>query len=341
MDCKLVTAYKEYGDSSEEFKNALQNIKGITEPATGEASTQSSSAAASSSNSFYGYFWGTSSNSGPSSQHPELKRINDEDLLVMYKFFEWLKYLKISPVQDNRIPPHANTASESSISLALEMFKSLIGIEFSGVALSTIVISSINTSQLKTLIIKRILSANPSNISADILLNSFCIKDSRVPISTCEFLNISFNSISELFLESETLARISNVKSIDLSNNSFRVIPQSILKLDHVQYLNLSCNKLTNCNFSLLHQSASPLPSIFTNIKVLSLKKNEIEVLNGLEVLSSLRNLDISDNNISEVYELSRLVLISTLTSLEISGNPFTKLVSCFTILLYFLLNIY
>jgi len=109
----------------------------------------------------------------------------------------------------------------------------------------------------------------------------------------------------------------STLHSLDLSDNLFTEIPDSLSSLTNLRALNLS-----NCMITSLHSLArSPLPAI----TVLNLRSNRLTSLVGIERLFSLEKIDLRDNKLTDPTELARLTRIPDLTDVYVHKNPFVR----------------
>lgn len=105
--------------------------------------------------------------------------------------------------------------------------------------------------------------------------------------------------------------------SLDLSNNLFKEIPDSLATLTALRALNLS-----KCMIESLHSlTRNPLPAI----TALNLRENRLESLAGIERLYPLERLDLRDNGLKDPVELARLTNIPDIREIWVEGNPFTK----------------
>ncbi|PSS00971.1 hypothetical protein BD289DRAFT_285337 [Coniella lustricola] len=105
--------------------------------------------------------------------------------------------------------------------------------------------------------------------------------------------------------------------SLDLSNNLFKEIPDSLATLTALRALNLS-----KCMIESLHSlTRNPLPAI----TALNLRENHLESLAGIERLYPLERLDLRDNCLKDPVELARLTNIPEIREIWVEGNPFTK----------------
>ncbi|GME75707.1 unnamed protein product [[Candida] boidinii] len=113
-----------------------------------------------------------------------------------------------------------------------------------------------------------------------------------------------------------------NLSSLDLSYNKITKIPTKPLsKLINLKSLNLSYNKFT---------SMKGMPRTLRKLSVLNIKGNQIDCLDDLEYLISLKKIDLRQNKISKMSQLIPLFLMKdedntlSLTGLYIAGNAIT-----------------
>jgi Leucine-rich repeat (LRR) protein len=108
-------------------------------------------------------------------------------------------------------------------------------------------------------------------------------------------LNLRGNTLSETF--PETIEDLTNLQSLDLSDNYFQQIPAVLGNLSNLQDLNLSSNLLDFCHWNCV-------PQTFEN-------------------LTRLRYLDLSDNSM-HLYAFPGVILkLTSLQVLEMQGNQF------------------
>ncbi len=130
-------------------------------------------------------------------------------------------------------------------------------------------------------------------------------------------LDISRNILS--VLDDETLQYLHAIQSLNLSYNTFTQIPLSLRHLHALDSLSLRHNQLTDL---------SQLRLSLGNVTRLDLSCNQITSTRGLERLWALRNLDISDNRLTDDVELIHLCRqLPELVQIAISGNPLSKAV--------------
>lgn len=129
-------------------------------------------------------------------------------------------------------------------------------------------------------------------------------------------LSLADNSLTSI--PATSFAPLSNtLYSLDLSNNLFKEIPDSLATLTALRALNLS-----KCMIESLHSlTRNPLPAI----TALNLRENRLESLAGVERLYPLERLDLRDNRLTDPVELARLTNIPDIREIWVEGNPFTK----------------
>ncbi|XP_014790736.1 nischarin isoform X5 [Octopus bimaculoides] len=123
----------------------------------------------------------------------------------------------------------------------------------------------------------------------------------------------------------------------DFSHNSIKCIDESVQLLPQVEHLDLSHNfidtiqnlqwlsQLTSLNLS--HNNIDHLDSLHTklgNLKTLNLAGNRIKHLQCLSKLFSLVNLDISNNDISDINEVKHVSGLPCMEKLSMVANSVT-----------------
>lgn len=140
-----------------------------------------------------------------------------------------------------------------------------------------------------------------------------------LPASKWRFLrHLSLVDNSLTSIPAASFAPLSNtLYSLDLSNNLFKEIPDSLATLTALRALNLS-----KCMIESLHSlTRNPLPAI----TALNLRENRLESLAGIERLYPLERLDLRENRLKDPVELARLTNIPDIREIWVEGNPFTK----------------
>lgn len=152
-------------------------------------------------------------------------------------------------------------------------------------------------------------------------------------------IDVSLNRITEVRYES--LWDLSRLKNANFSNNKIGVI--EINSFEHAPrlerlYLNGNSIKLTNFlqkggrQLEFLDLSENQITDIPENsfklpkLKVLNLSDNKIARINknGFTGLIKLRELNLSKNNLSELYKLTLSQGMTSLRRLDLSKNNFT-----------------
>ena len=113
-----------------------------------------------------------------------------------------------------------------------------------------------------------------------------------------------------------TVTKSSKHPSINLSRYNLDKIPTSLLELSHLTQLNLSHNKLSDGQLTLL---ANHLP----NLEIVDISLNRLTAVpDSIGQLTQLTSLDLSDNRLATVPD--SIGLLTQLTSLDLSGNRLT-----------------
>lgn len=140
-----------------------------------------------------------------------------------------------------------------------------------------------------------------------------------LPASKWRFLkHLSLADNALTSIPAFSLSPLSNtLHSLDLSNNLFVQIPESLATLTALRALNLS-----HCMIDSLHSLRHfSLPAI----TAFNLRANRLHTIAGLEKLNSLERLDLRDNQLTDPMELARLTSISTIREVWLDNNPFTR----------------
>ncbi|XP_028663403.1 serine/threonine-protein kinase 11-interacting protein isoform X1 [Erpetoichthys calabaricus] len=144
-------------------------------------------------------------------------------------------------------------------------------------------------------------------------LLSLCGGDisSALPWLELHTLNFSYNAITAL---DNSLSLLNVLKYLDLSHNKIHDCEEYLLPLSELEHLNLGYNFLQTI----------PVLSLSCRTKLVSLilRNNELESINGVEHLSSLRHLDLSYNILIDHSKLAPLSQLHSLNTLSLDGNP-------------------
>ncbi|ODV58380.1 leucine-rich repeat domain-containing protein [Ascoidea rubescens DSM 1968] len=162
-------------------------------------------------------------------------------------------------------------------------------------------------------------------------------------LKNLKFLNLSsvnYYNFNSRWLESliiDNLSELSNLQSLDLSNNGIAEI-KNLSSLSNLQYLNLSHNvliknidnlsdlknlqilKLVNTNISKIENLSN-----LSNLKILDLSSNLISKLQNLNNLNNLSNLILKNNYIS-IIDLSQILNLKKLEIIDISKSKISNL---------------
>lgn len=135
---------------------------------------------------------------------------------------------------------------------------------------------------------------------------------------------IKFNNLEKLIITGnklldkipEEINSLTNLTSIELSNNGFTELPDLVFKLNQLRYLDIRNNKIKLLSNKILE---------LKNLKELNISNNQITQLpEELWQLKQLEHLNISLNPISEISE--EIGNLKKLKHLTISQNPILEL---------------
>ncbi|MBO1063056.1 MAG: hypothetical protein HEQ14_19600 [Aphanizomenon flos-aquae CP01] len=135
------------------------------------------------------------------------------------------------------------------------------------------------------------------------------------------------------------IVQLTNLQSLDISDNQISSLPPEIVQLTNLQFLNISGNQISNLpreigqitNLQSLYISGNQISNLprgivqLTNLQTLSISRNQISSLPPeIGQITNLQSLYISDNQISSLpREIGQL---TNLQSLDISGNQISIL---------------
>lgn len=145
-------------------------------------------------------------------------------------------------------------------------------------------------------------------------------------------LNLAQNRLKEL---PETFGNLRDVEELNLYGNQLKALPDNFTNLKRCKIVILRVNHLDKVPSSLFslngleildleENNLQNIPDLsnLSNLKHLNISKNRITTLSGLNYCESLLNLDIRDNNFSEL-DISH---VNKLQVLDISYNKFKHL---------------
>ncbi|NXH19074.1 S11IP protein, partial [Bucco capensis] len=124
-------------------------------------------------------------------------------------------------------------------------------------------------------------------------------------------VNFSYNSITAL---DDSLQLLNTLRVLDLSHNKLQDCEHYLTTLAELEYLNLAYNFL----------SKVPSLGIFSQSKLVTLilRSNELDSINGLEQLVNLQHLDVAYNLLLEHAQLAPLATLHYVKKLHLEGNP-------------------
>uniref|UniRef100_G1NFC8 Serine/threonine-protein kinase 11-interacting protein n=1 Tax=Meleagris gallopavo TaxID=9103 RepID=G1NFC8_MELGA len=132
-----------------------------------------------------------------------------------------------------------------------------------------------------------------------------------LPWLELQMVNFSYNSITAL---DDSLQLLNALRVLDLSHNKVQDCEQYLTTLSELEYLNLAYNFL----------SKVPNLGIFSRSKLVTLilRNNELDSINGVEQLVNLQHLDVAYNLLLEHAQLAPLSTLHYLKKLHLEGNP-------------------
>lgn len=162
------------------------------------------------------------------------------------------------------------------------------------------------------------------------------ISDSLYKLKNLTMIDISFNSfeslplnssnhnltkLSKLYVNNNKLTslpdiRKSRLSQLDLSNNDFTAVPESVFRMRYLETLNLSDNKLTSLPREVFK---------IGKLKVLNLNSNELTSLpSDIGKLTRLSDLSVQNNKLTSLPD--DIGKLSSLSSLSLQNNLLTSL---------------
>ncbi|OBQ31054.1 MAG: hypothetical protein AN483_02530 [Aphanizomenon flos-aquae MDT14a] len=135
------------------------------------------------------------------------------------------------------------------------------------------------------------------------------------------------------------MVQLTNLQSLDISDNQISSLPPEIVQLTNLQFLNISGNQISNLpreigqitNLQSLYISGNQISNLppeivqLTNLQTLDISFNQISSLpREIVQLTNLQSLNISRNQISSLPP--EIVQLTNLQSLNIGGNQISSL---------------
>ena len=130
-------------------------------------------------------------------------------------------------------------------------------------------------------------------------------------------LNLADNQVLDL----SPLAGLSNLRELNLANNPITKLEEANLGLlagIPLRSMDLSFNRVTREDRTLLSPDDISLLAGFRTLEVLRLAGNQVERADGLAGLTNLRELDLQGNQLSDISFLEDLTLLE---KLNLAGN--------------------
>ncbi|KAK7818878.1 hypothetical protein U0070_001081 [Myodes glareolus] len=184
-------------------------------------------------------------------------------------------------------------------------FKSVRQLELRGVPIHSLRGLRSIYSQLESLVCSRSIQALEELLSA-------CGGDlcSALPWLALLSADFSYNTLTHL---DSSLRLLSALRFLNLSHNHIQDCKGFLMDLSELYHLDISYNHL--------HLVPRVGPS-GAALRILILRANELQSLQGLEQLRNLKHLDVAYNLLERHTELSPLWLLTELRKLYLEGNP-------------------
>jgi len=126
-------------------------------------------------------------------------------------------------------------------------------------------------------------------------------------------LDLSHNSLT--FLTSSPLVPLTSLASLDLSSNLLNAVPPSLSVLPALTSVNLSDNMIESLR-------GKDVAASLSQCQVLSLARNRLESIAGVESLLKLQRIDLRGNQIEEAQEVGRLAVLDRIQEVWCKNNP-------------------
>ncbi|KAL5014555.1 hypothetical protein ScPMuIL_008825 [Solemya velum] len=225
---------------------------------------------------------------------------------------DFITRLKVLKVKGNNVSIGTSNINMNHLKFDLTLFKSLQVLQLENC--SPLMIGGVETIK-QTL--EKMTIYNSLDAIKDMLLQEiprWRSEDGALLVSNWDHLrqaDFSRNSITSI---DDSVQMIPKVEVLDLSCNEIDAI-QHLQWLSQMTSLNISNNFL---------QRLDALHTKLGNIKTLNLAGNKLDSLQGLSKLFSLKTLDVRDNKITIVSEVRPVCRLPCLENLFLLGNPVT-----------------
>ncbi|NXT38311.1 S11IP protein, partial [Pelecanoides urinatrix] len=132
-----------------------------------------------------------------------------------------------------------------------------------------------------------------------------------LPWLELQTVNFSYNSITAL---DDSLQLLNALRVLDLSHNKIQDCEHYLTTLTELEYLSLAFNFM----------SKVPNLGVFSRSKLVTLilRNNELDSINGIEQLVNLQHLDVAYNLLLEHAQLAPLSTLHYVKKLHLEGNP-------------------
>ena len=147
---------------------------------------------------------------------------------------------------------------------------------------------------------------------------SFHPRLSAIPDSIARLANLQSLDLSNTRLSAipNSITRLTNLQSLDLSSNNLKAIPDSIARLANLESLDLSNNSLSEIPDSITR---------LTNLQSLDLRNTRLsKIPDSITRLTNLQSLDLSYNSLIEIPD--SIIRLTNLQSLDLRHNSLSTI---------------
>lgn len=153
----------------------------------------------------------------------------------------------------------------------------------------------------------------------DLTLNEIeTIEDGAFDLPSLLLINVSFNKLKRL--SDDTFAKTPKLVSIEIGANELNHIGQSLYNLPEVRSIIMEKNKIEDIDMA---QFAKLPKLLMLGLKESGFTFTNTKIEDGQEYNSTLRELHIPLNDLSDVTELKKLRIFPNLMKLNLFGNPY------------------
>ncbi|CAF3548136.1 unnamed protein product [Rotaria sordida] len=229
-------------------------------------------------------------------QHLRINTALRDDLVFLHDFLQKIQVVKLI---------HNSPTLQGNV--LLHPFQHVICLELKKIPPHMVLGLSSLRHQLETLICSQSVTKIEDLISD-------CGGDSTQP-QTWPRLKSLFLAHNFIECLDQSLRYLVALEVLDLSHNRLQDCSKILDIIPHIKHLNLSSNHLRN--IPIWSETKGPC-----RLLTLKIRQNSIEHINGIELMKTIEELDLSDNFITHIPEQTRH--LSMIKRLYFARNPFT-----------------